>query len=79
MAPGDQPPIGIILCASKDDAHAEYALGRLDNRIFVSRYQTSLPTKTQLQNLLMTTQDKWEREHGKLSPREVKRMNEGRL
>lgn len=77
MAPGDQPPVGIILCATKDDAHVEFALGGLANRIFVSRYQTKLPTKTELQDLLMKTQDKWESEHGRLSPAEAERLNEG--
>ena len=27
-APGDQPSIGIILCAEKDDVEVEYALAR---------------------------------------------------
>src|SRR5258708_17502860 len=76
MAPGDQPPIGIILCATKEDAHVEFALGGLVNRIFVSRYQTKLPTKAELQDLLMKTQDRWETEHGKLSSVEMKRLNE---
>jgi len=77
MAPGDQPPIGIILCATKDDAHVEFTLGGIANRIFVSRYQTSLPTQTELQDLLMKTQDKWESEHKKLPSAEIERINEG--
>jgi len=76
MSPGDQPPVGLILCASKDDSHVEYALGGIANRIFVSQYQTNLPTRTELQQLLLKAQDKWERLHGKLSAKVVKRINE---
>jgi len=76
MYPGDQPPVGLILCASKKDAHVEFALGGIANRIFVSQYQTKLPSKTELQHLLIKTQDRWEREHGKLPAKEIKRINE---
>lgn len=76
LSRGDQPPVGLILCASKDDAHVEYALGGIANRIFVSEYQTNLPSKSELQELLMKAQDKWEKEHRKLSPKEIKRINE---
>ena len=76
MYPGDKPPIGLILCASKKDAHAEFALGGIANRIFVSQYQTKLPTKSELQQLLMKTQGRWEQEHGKLPAQEVRRINE---
>jgi len=79
MAPDDQPPIGIILCATKDEAYAQYALGGITNKIFVSRYQTKLPTQTQLQKLLLDTQDRWEKEHGKLPDKEKKLINEGSI
>ena len=36
--PGDNPPIGIILCTDKDDVAAEYALGGINNNIFASKY-----------------------------------------
>ncbi|MCB4757490.1 MAG: PDDEXK nuclease domain-containing protein [Elusimicrobia bacterium] len=79
MGPGDQPPVGIILCASKkdSDAHVEYAIGGLTNRIFVSRYRTYLPSKTQLQHLLTVTQDRWEKEHGKLPSGGINQTNAG--
>ena len=41
----DNEPIGIILCASKDDIEAEYALGGLNNQIFASKYVLYLPEK----------------------------------
>jgi len=36
-------PIGLILCSEKDEAVAHYALGRLNNKIFASRYKLLLP------------------------------------
>jgi predicted nuclease of restriction endonuclease-like (RecB) superfamily len=46
--PGDNPPIGIILCADKDEIVAEFALGGLENRIFASKYTYYIPDKEQL-------------------------------
>ena len=48
MAPDDNPPIGILLCAAKDHALVEYALAGLDNQLFVSKYQLHLPDREQL-------------------------------
>ena len=41
---GDNPPIGILLCAEKDHALVQYALAAMDNALFVSQYQLQLPT-----------------------------------
>ena len=38
-APGDQPSIGIILCAEKDDVEVEFALKTKSNPIGVAEYQ----------------------------------------
>jgi len=45
--PGDQPSIGIILCAEKDDVEVEYALRTKANPIGVAAYQlqSKLPGK----------------------------------
>ncbi len=45
----DNPPIGIILAADKDDILVEYATGGITNPIFVSKYQLYLPDKEALQ------------------------------
>ena len=45
----DNPPIGIILAASKDEIMVRYATGGLSNKLFVSKYQTYLPEKYLLQ------------------------------
>jgi predicted nuclease of restriction endonuclease-like (RecB) superfamily len=44
----DNAPIGIILCASKDEIEAEYALGGLSNHVFASSYVLYLPDKEML-------------------------------
>lgn len=46
--PGDNPPIGIILCTDKDNVSAEYALGGLSNQIFASTYTYIIPDKAKL-------------------------------
>ncbi|AUD06480.1 PDDEXK nuclease domain-containing protein [Spirosoma pollinicola] len=46
---GDNPPIGIILCASKNNAMAKYATSGLAHEVFVSQYLTNLPAKEELQ------------------------------
>lgn len=45
MTPGDQPPIGILLCTAKNDDLVHYALAGLNNTLFVSRYQVELPRR----------------------------------
>lgn len=44
----DNPPIGIILCAEKDEIGAEYILGGFKNNVFASKYTYVLPDKDEL-------------------------------
>ena len=46
--PDDGKPIGMILCAEKDNIMLEYALGGLSNNIFASTYTYYIPNKEQL-------------------------------
>ncbi|MDX9942887.1 MAG: PDDEXK nuclease domain-containing protein [Bacteroidales bacterium] len=46
----DNPPIGIVLGADKNDILVEYAIGGISNNIFVSKYQLYLPDKKELEN-----------------------------
>lgn len=46
---GDNPPIGIVLGADKNDILVEYAIGGISNNIFVSKYQLYLPDKKVLE------------------------------
>jgi len=50
--PGDNPPIGIILCAQKSDSLVEYATGGLSEEVFVSKYLVQLPSIAELKNLI---------------------------
>jgi len=43
MKPGENPPIGLILCAEKGAAEAHYALDNLPNKVLAAEYQTVLP------------------------------------
>jgi predicted nuclease of restriction endonuclease-like (RecB) superfamily len=49
---GDNPPIGIILCADKNDALVEYTTTGLSNEVFVSKYMVQLPSKAELENFI---------------------------
>ena len=52
---GENPPIGLILCSEKNETHVEYALGGLENQVFVSKYQFHLPTTEELEALIQKT------------------------
>lgn len=43
--PGDQPTIGLILCADKNEAMVRYVLDEKARQIFASRYQFQLPSE----------------------------------
>jgi predicted nuclease of restriction endonuclease-like (RecB) superfamily len=43
--PGENPPVGIILCAAKGEALARYALDGLPNPTLVREYRTVLPAE----------------------------------
>jgi predicted nuclease of restriction endonuclease-like (RecB) superfamily len=52
MGDGDNPPVGILLCAQRDHALVEYALAGMDNRLFVSKYQLELPKRKEMQQFI---------------------------
>jgi len=52
MSIGDQPPVGLLLCTGKNDAAVRYALGSLDEQLFVSQYKLLLPDEATLQAFL---------------------------
>lgn len=47
--PHENPAIGVLLCASKDDEVVEYALNRSLSPALIAEYQTQLPDKALLQ------------------------------
>ena len=50
MEPGDNPPIGIVLCADKSDTLVRYTLPLDNNQIFASKYMLYLPKEEDLRN-----------------------------
>ena len=46
--PGENPPVGLILCAEKDGAVARYALEGLANKVLAAEYRTTLPEESLL-------------------------------
>ncbi|MBP6460131.1 MAG: DUF1016 family protein [Crocinitomicaceae bacterium] len=46
----DNPPIGILLVAEKDNALVEFATAGMDENLFIQKYLIQLPTKDLLQN-----------------------------
>ncbi len=53
--PGENPPVGLILCSERDAAVAHYALGNLLNKVMATEYQLALPDPKQLEAELEKT------------------------
>ncbi|MBB5498684.1 YhcG family protein [Paraburkholderia sp. MM5384-R2] len=61
VKPGENPPVGLILCAEKGAAEARYALDNLPNKILAAEYQTMLPDETLIAAELERTRAELER------------------
>ena len=48
MNEGDNPPIGIVLCADKSDSIVKYTLPKGEKQIFASKYMLYLPSEEEL-------------------------------
>lgn len=48
----EQPPIGLLICQSAGAEEVRYALGGLEQRIFVARYQVRLPKEQDIARFL---------------------------
>jgi predicted nuclease of restriction endonuclease-like (RecB) superfamily len=74
--PNENPSVGLILCAGKDDAVVEYALSRSMSPALVADYQLHLPNKALLENKLRElteyaeTSDSFEDESESTNPKE---------
>jgi predicted nuclease of restriction endonuclease-like (RecB) superfamily len=62
--PHEQPSIGVLLCASKEDKVVEYALNRTLSPALIAEYQTMLPDKQLLQGKLNELYDQNAPEEG---------------
>jgi predicted nuclease of restriction endonuclease-like (RecB) superfamily len=52
----ENPPVGLILCARKDEAVARYALEGLPNKVMAAEYRTALPDERELAAEIERTQ-----------------------
>jgi len=48
VLPGENPPVGLILCAERDHAVARYALEGLPNKVLAAEYRMTLPQESLL-------------------------------
>lgn len=49
MQPGDNPPVGILLCTASGKEMVEYATSGIDDNLFISQYMLRLPSKEELE------------------------------
>ncbi len=56
MMKGENPPVGLILCAEKDHAVAKYALEGLPSKVMAAEYRTALPDEATLIEAVEKTQ-----------------------
>ena len=61
MKPGENPPVGLILCAEKGATEAHYALDSLPNKVLAAEYQTVLPDEATFARELERTRSELER------------------
>jgi hypothetical protein len=67
MKPGENPPVGLILCAEKDTAEAHYALDNLPNKVLAAEYQTVLPDEKVIVEELRRSRVQLEKERSRKS------------
>ena len=60
VKPGENPPVGLILCSSKGDDVAKYALENLPNKVLAAEYRLALPPEERLLEELRQTRRAWE-------------------
>ena len=61
MQADENPPVGLILCAEKDDAIAKYALEGLPNKVLAREYKLALPAEKRLAAEIEKTRELLER------------------
>ena len=50
--PWERDPIGLIICEERNKEEVHYALGGLEEKIFVAEYRTKLPTEEEIEKRL---------------------------
>jgi predicted nuclease of restriction endonuclease-like (RecB) superfamily len=71
--PGENPPVGLILCAEHRAGVAKYALEGLPNKVLAARYRTALPSEETLAAELERTRKVLEERGGATSRRRKRR------
>ncbi len=61
MLAGENPPVGLILCAQKNAEVARYALEGLPNKVLAAEYRTALPDEHLLAEEIKKTRQELER------------------
>lgn len=52
MNPGDNPPVGLLLCADKSETLIKYTLPEENSQIYASKYMAYMPTEEELKREL---------------------------
>jgi predicted nuclease of restriction endonuclease-like (RecB) superfamily len=60
MKAGENPPVGLILCAEKGASEAHYALDNLPNKVLAAEYRTTLPDEQIIAAELDRSRLEWE-------------------
>ncbi len=60
MQPGENPPVGLILCSEKNDAVARYALEGLPSKVLAREYRLALPDEKRLAAEIEKTRERLE-------------------
>lgn len=63
MKAGENPPVGLILCAEKGVAEAHYALDNLSNKVLAAEYHTILPDEKLIADELKRSRLKLEKHY----------------
>lgn len=73
---GDNPTLGILLCAETDEDIARYSVLHDNDRLFMSKYLTYLPTKEQLKAEIERQKEIFYMQHPALSENDKEGMEE---
>jgi predicted nuclease of restriction endonuclease-like (RecB) superfamily len=66
---GENPPVGLILCAERNNAVAKYALEGLPNKVLAAEYRTALPEERVLVEEIERTRKQIEKRERRKLPR----------
>jgi predicted nuclease of restriction endonuclease-like (RecB) superfamily len=75
--PGENEPVGLILCSAKNEAVVHYAMGGIKAKVFASHYLTNLPDEETLRKEILTTQHALLARMAAGAPREPKKETKG--